>query len=279
MSDVEITKKEVLALEQRQVQYRDGEYFVDIDITVDEWKSMLADEKIFNTYSLDMIRKWYSQVGYQSTSGEIITLYRDEYNDHKASPFNGIVKGLSHRILLYLQRFEIIGTKGEKSFWCVPFEGWYENNQKSGAFVWKLRKELVQAIGELSLFEDACISINNELESIFYVESAPEGRKNQYYTTRYERSQKNRNAAIQIHGLSCCVCGFNFEDTYGELGKNYIEVHHNKPLHSNDEEIIPDPKTDLDCVCANCHRMMHRKKDRILSISDLKNIIERAKKM
>jgi len=268
-----------LELDKRIVKYHNGEYLAEIDITVDEWKVMLKDGAIFNDSSLEMMRKWYSQVGYQATSGEILRLYRDEYAGNKGTPFNGIVKGLSHRIIKHLNRFEVFATNGqEKAYYIIPFECWLDNYKTSGTIVWKLRKELVWAIDELSLFEDASISINEELKSMVFTESEAEGRKIQYYTTRYERSQKNRNATIQIHGLSCCVCGFNFEDTYGELGKNYIEVHHNKPLHSNDEEIIPDPESDLDCVCANCHRMMHRKKDRVLSMVELKIIMSEARK-
>lgn len=69
------------------------------------------------------------------------------------------------------------------------------------------------------------------------------------------------------------MCEFDFEDTYGEWGKNYIEVHHLKPLSSRDESILVNPKLDLICVCSNCHRMIHRKKDAILSPNELQSLI------
>lgn len=95
-----------------------------------------------------------------------------------------------------------------------------------------------------------------------------------YYTTKYERSSKNREAAIRIHGTKCMICGFDFGQKYGELGKGYIEVHHIKPLATLEQEVVVNPETDLICVCANCHRMLHRFKNYIVTVEELKCIIE-----
>ena len=38
-----------------------------------------------------------------------------------------------------------------------------------------------------------------------------------------------------------------------------------------------DPKNDLLPVCANCHRMIHRKKGQLLSIKDLRDIVRQNK--
>lgn len=102
------------------------------------------------------------------------------------------------------------------------------------------------------------------------VVNAAEGRRIQYLTSRYERVPANRQAAIRIHGTVCQVCGFDFYQHYGELGKNYIEVHHIKPLSSLDEEVIIDPYNDLVCLCANCHRMMHRNSGHVMTVEELK---------
>lgn len=77
--------------------------------------------------------------------------------------------------------------------------------------------------------------------------------------------------------MNCYACGFNFEKVYGERGKEFIEVHHIKPLSTLDEEIEVNPKTDLVPLCANCHRMIHRRKDEILSMDELKEIIDKYK--
>ena len=97
-----------------------------------------------------------------------------------------------------------------------------------------------------------------------------EGEKIKVYSTRYERDPALRQRAIEIHGYNCQACGFNFNDTYGE---KYIEVHHLKPLHTFDGLETVDPKTDMVCLCSNCHRMVHHQ-TRVLTIEELKEAIK-----
>jgi 5-methylcytosine-specific restriction protein A len=80
---------------------------------------------------------------------------------------------------------------------------------------------------------------------------------------RYERDPRliseKRKAASAEGRLACEVCGFDFKAVYGELGEGYIEVHHTRPMHT----LIAGTKTklaDLALLCANCHRMAHRKR-------------------
>ena len=70
------------------------------------------------------------------------------------------------------------------------------------------------------------------------------------------------------------MCGFNFEKIYGERGKDFIEVHHKNPISSfGGEEQNVNPTTDLATVCSNCHRMIHRKVEHILTIEEMKAIV------
>ena len=107
--------------------------------------------------------------------------------------------------------------------------------------------------------------------------TAREGRRELVYTTRYERSPILRKRAIQIHGTTCMACEFNFHVFYGERGKDYIEVHHLIPLSTLDEEFEINPVTDMTVVCSNCHRMIHRERNNILSMDALKQIISQAR--
>ena len=108
---------------------------------------------------------------------------------------------------------------------------------------------------------------------VFVVRSDCCGVK-KYYGKRYERDPKNRKKAIELHGTTCAVCGFDFEKVYGERGKGFIEVHHTEPLGSLSEEKIINPQTDLVPVCSNCHRIIHRRKDHVLSISEVKKLLQ-----
>ncbi len=110
------------------------------------------------------------------------------------------------------------------------------------------------------------------------IKEKKEGTKKAYYTTVYERLSQYREAAIRIHGCVCAACKFDFRAKYGEIGRDYIEVHHVKPLYSLEKPIPINPKKDLVCVCANCHRMIHRKRDEVLTIEELKKRIEETEK-
>lgn len=117
---------------------------------------------------------------------------------------------------------------------------------------------------------------NNPLETVVIPQK--EGKKKEFFVTKYERNPTNRKNAILIHGTRCMACGFDFEAFYGEAGKNYIEVHHTKPLSDIGEEISIDPEKDLVCVCSNCHRIIHKKKNGVYSLEEVRAMIEAARK-
>lgn len=105
-------------------------------------------------------------------------------------------------------------------------------------------------------------------------ESRSEGGQKVYVSQKSERDARLKNAAIKIHGTSCQGCGFNFGLIYGKWGKGFIEVHHLHPLGDNETaERITNPVKDLIVVCANCHRMIHRKKGITLTLDELKQKI------
>lgn len=85
-----------------------------------------------------------------------------------------------------------------------------------------------------------------------------EGAMMQVTVNAYERNPTARRACIEHYGCSCQVCGFNFGETWGELGKDFIHVHHLKEISSIGEEYEVDPINDLVPVCPNCHAMAHR---------------------
>ena len=89
-----------------------------------------------------------------------------------------------------------------------------------------------------------------------------EGRIITQLHKRRERNRKvtkKKKAKIlnETGKLACEVCGFDFQDFYGDLGKEFAECHHRRPLST-----LAQSKTtrlsDLAIVCANCHRMLHR---------------------
>ena len=76
-----------------------------------------------------------------------------------------------------------------------------------------------------------------------------------------DRNPKLVRRVKEIHGYTCEICGFNFEDNYVSLGKDFIEAHHLTPFSKlpEDKVINLSPETDFAVVCSNCHSMLHRK--------------------
>ena len=118
---------------------------------------------------------------------------------------------------------------------------------------------------------------SDPFESTVITETFKEGKKVEIYTTKYERDSRVRRQflATQIKPYKCEVCGMDFESVYGELGKDVIEVHHKKPLSINDNEQEIKPNGEyLACLCANCHRMIHRKQGSIMTIEELRKLMD-----
>ncbi|MEO6923014.1 MAG: HNH endonuclease, partial [Bryocella sp.] len=65
---------------------------------------------------------------------------------------------------------------------------------------------------------------------------------------------------------------FSFAAVYGDLGSDFIHVHHVVPVSTRGGEYEVDPIADLIPVCPNCHAMLHRSEPP-LSVLELRNLI------
>lgn len=108
----------------------------------------------------------------------------------------------------------------------------------------------------------------NEAAGVY--ESALEGNRELRFVATYERKRALRLQAIAIHGLTCVCCGFNFAERYGDYGTGMIHIHHRVPISERGGPVKVDPATDLVPVCANCHGVIHRRRDRTLSVEEVK---------
>ncbi len=76
---------------------------------------------------------------------------------------------------------------------------------------------------------------------------------------RIERNRSLARKAKQVHGYKCKACGFDFEERYGAIGREFIEAHHLEPLAKLKGKIVKlDPMSDFTVLCSNCHRMIHK---------------------
>lgn len=129
-----------------------------------------------------------------------------------------------------------------------------------------------------SITEWACMASGMMLALLEIIEEPvenrvyKEGKKSQVLSNRYERNPANRELCLQRYGYKCQTCGFDFEYMYGEIGYQFIHVHHIEKVSSHGGEYILDPVKDLIPVCPNCHAMLHRA-DPPLYPDDLREII------
>lgn len=144
------------------------------------------------------------------------------------------------------------------------YDGKVTNGSKADAAVWaefearprELRKA-ADAIKELMASGFGSLPAEVDEDEI----SASEGRLLYRRHRSRERDKRLRRQKIDAvlrsgKAISCEVCDFDFEQTYGPRGAGFIECHHVVPLHVSGE--TNTSLKDLSLICSNCHSMIHR---------------------
>lgn len=194
-----------------------------------------------------------------------LTIWTDRNNENDF--FNIPFKKLKH---LFTDKHKTTGKF--KNRWTATILDWnflmHSNSQ--------LAVNIKEDYGNLHQANDSDsnITITGDLASFETENEYFEGEKRKRLSNFYERNPKLRIAAIKAHGLVCKICGFDFERFYGIHGAGFIEVHHLKPVSQLNESTKVSPIDDMTVVCSNCHRMLHRSKDRILTPVELRSILK-----
>lgn len=100
-------------------------------------------------------------------------------------------------------------------------------------------------------------------------EAYEEGQRYMAELMVFARNGKLAQQAKTMKHYTCEACGFNFEGFYGTIGEKFAEAHHKIPISSGKRETRVE---DIEVLCANCHRMVHRE-DPPIPLERLKNII------
>ncbi len=115
-----------------------------------------------------------------------------------------------------------------------------------------------------------------DLEELAFFEAREGSRVLRLHQIR-ERDSTLRRRAKDLYrertgGLACTVCDFDFEARYGKIGADFAEVHHAVPLSSYEEDGAITDVRALVVVCANCHRMLHRRRPWLV-VEDVKRLL------
>jgi 5-methylcytosine-specific restriction protein A len=157
----------------------------------------------------------------------------------------------------YLQKiFEESGQEGLQNALISLSQHIDYYEEKSGTSV-KQRREIFEKYLKLLNKKPELVVFPDEVdEGVNYAE----GKAKSVLVNSYERNQVARQKCIQHYGAFCQVCSFDFEKKYGEIGKDFIHVHHVVDIATIGNEYSVDPIKDLIPVCPNCHSMLHKKK-------------------
>ena len=245
--------------------------FKNSEVNIDEklWENILIDKEITTEKVLEILIFILKQPKQEASGKEIAKALN--YSNH--APLNQIIPNFSKRIL---KKYQFIKKPeredGTKRFWHIPFLGKYEPNR----FIWILRPELTNALINVFDHEIDNYYLPEELsnESILF----KEGKIMEIKVNAYERDRNARIICLKKYGFICRVCGFDFEEKYGPIGKGKIHVHHIIPISEYKKEYNLNPEIDLIPVCPNCHLMLHCKKEPF-SIEELIEIIDNRKKL
>lgn len=179
------------------------------------------------------------------------------------------LQGLKIEKRLYGVMEELFGKKHDK--YCQP--------EKYPLWKTKDFEDVIKAIYYYAEYTPP--NTNEDLDSVVYPdeigkseEAHFEGGKTTIFVNKYERNPIARKKCIDHYGFTCIACDFNFQKVYGDIGKDFIEVHHLIKVSDKKQVYEVNPVKDLRPVCPNCHAMLH-KKDPPYTIDELKILIKR----
>ena len=179
-----------------------------------EWTEILQNEKLTNELDLAIFQALYSFQGHKAYASQIALILETTH-----PPLNLEIGRYAKRIAEHYD-IDFTARSAEKfKFWDLFFNGWDEGTK----FVWQLRPELVDALIATGLTGDEIYPDELPTEN---TEELFEGIKWTVTVNSYERNSKARQLRVKHWKAICAVCTFDFEKTYGEIGKGFIHVHH-----------------------------------------------------
>lgn len=239
-----------------------SEYFE--PVSANEYAVALeAAEAEIKEKQFEMLRAQYGTPSQAVTASELASLVG---YDHFL-PVNSLYGRLGRLLAEELEQRPKKQSGKSKHWWSVLSAGESTNR----GFVWKMHPQLAEALEELGWVEGEEQVLPEEISSSS-TDSFREGMVREVRVNAYERSSSARRRCIEHYGCQCYVCGFEFEERYGEAGQGLIHVHHEEPLAKVGQEQKVDPIDDLKPVCPNCHAIIHRR-DPPYSVSEVQAML------
>ena len=117
----------------------------DPGFSVEKWLELLNDSEVFNTASLEVMKRMIAQGG-EATCTELADKYGNEKNF-----YNKVSSSLAERIVKKTNCPVQKREDGSTCWWTVLYLGRNAGKENAGSYLWKLRPELAEALKQLSL--------------------------------------------------------------------------------------------------------------------------------
>ena len=125
-----------------------GEWYgadYDPGLSVDDWKKLLNNEKVFTTSSLEIMKRM-KDYGGMATCTQLAVRYGETKNFYNAGSV-----GLARRVCEATGITPNIRDDGSTQWWPILYIGRDAEKDEEGSFIWKLRDELSKALDSADL--------------------------------------------------------------------------------------------------------------------------------
>lgn len=139
----------------------------DPGISKELWVKLLNNEEVFTDQALEIIARMRDYGG-QATCSQLSTKYGETANFYNIGS-TALAKRVAEKTKCELR----IDDEGKTRYWSVLYVGRYADKDEEGAFVWKLRDELAEALEEVDLSEVAIYSEATDEKQYWWLNANP----------------------------------------------------------------------------------------------------------
>ena len=136
-------------------------------ITKEQWIKLLNNEEVFTDQAMEIVTR-LRDYGGQATCSQLSTKYGETPNFYNIGS-SSLAKRVANATNCELR----IDENGKTHYWSVLYIGKYADKDEEGAFVWKLREELADALGEIDLSEVALYADAEDEKHYWWLNANP----------------------------------------------------------------------------------------------------------
>ena len=262
---------------------RDLESFFDVPFDV-SFKPLYQDQTYIISPHNDLEELFTVKVLFRQKIRMIVEIEPQKYAASMVEAINNADSAKRSLFEMYVAQIKNRGAKieffvNQHQYDVLPLMIWDEKWHQIRIRATQVVADVIDDMQEIQLVQEWTKLATGLFLALLEVESIDElkhteGKISHVLQTKYERNPVNRELCISANGYTCKICGFDFEAVYGEIGHNFIHVHHIEKVSSFGGEYYLNPVTDMIPVCPNCHAMLHRE-DPPISPECLREIIQK----